>query len=139
MGSSYFLDSDVILDFLLDRDPLNFSADEIFEKGYSKEIQIYFSSLTVANIHYLLRKQYGNDIALDKISELLSFCKILPVSEKEIFSAIKSGFPDFEDAIQHFTAVQNPEIKGIITRNSADYKKSQIPVFTPEVFLSTFR
>lgn len=139
MDSSYFLDSDVILDFLLNRDPLNFSAEEIFEKAVNKEIQIFFSSLTVANIHYLLRKRYGNEGALEKITELLRFCKILPVSEKEIFSAIKSGFSDFEDAIQHFTAVQNPEIKGIITRNSADYKKSQIPVFTPEVFLSTFK
>ena len=139
MDSSYFLDSDVILDFLLNRDPFNFSADEIFEKAVNKEIRIFFSSLTVANIHYLLRKRYGNEGALEKITELLRFCKILPVSEKEIFSAIKSGFSDFEDAIQHFTAVQNPEIKGIITRNSADYKKSQIPVFTPEVFLSTFK
>lgn len=139
MGSSYFLDSDVILDFLLDRDPFNFSADEIFEKALNKEIQIFFSSLTVANIHYLLRKQYGNDIALDKISELLSFCKILPVSEKEIFGAMKSGFPDFEDAIQHFTAIQNPDIKGIITRNLPDYRKSQVPVFSPESFLSSIK
>lgn len=139
MDSSYFLDSDVILDFLLNRDPFNFSADEIFEKAVNKEIQIFFSSLTVANIHYLLRKRYGNEGALEKITELLKFCNILPVSEKEIFSAIKSGFSDFEDAIQHFTAVQNPEIEGIITRNLADYRKSQIPVFTPEVFLSTFK
>ncbi|GAB2491717.1 type II toxin-antitoxin system VapC family toxin [Algoriphagus taiwanensis] len=138
MDSSYFLDSDVILDFLLDRDPFNFSADEIFEMAVNKEIQIYFSSLTVANVHYLLRKQYGNEGALDKITELIWFCKVLPVSEKEIFSAIKSGFSDFEDAIQHFTAIQKPEIKGIITRNSSDYKKYQIPVFTPEVFISTF-
>jgi predicted nucleic acid-binding protein len=139
MGSSYFLDSDVILDFLLDRDPFNFSADEIFEKGYSKEIQIYFSSLTVANIHYLLRSRYGNEGALNKITELVSFCKILPVSEREIFAAMKSGFSDFEDAIQHFTAIQNPEIDGIITRNLSDYRKSQLPVFTPEVFLSSFK
>ncbi len=139
MGSSYFLDSDVILDFLLNRDPFNFSADEIFEKAVNKEIQIYLSSLTVANIHYLLRKHFGNEGALDKITEILRICKILPVSEKEIFSAIKSGFSDFEDAIQNFAAIQNPEIKGIITRNSSDYKKSKIPVFTPEVFLSTFK
>ncbi|MGM0946481.1 MAG: type II toxin-antitoxin system VapC family toxin [Bacteroidota bacterium] len=139
MGSSYFLDSDVILDFLLDRDPFNFSADEIFEKALNEEIHIFFSSLTVANIHYLLRKQFGNDGALKKIAELVSFCKILPVSEKEIFAAMKSGFSDFEDAIQHFSAVQNPEIKGIITRNLADYKKSQLPIFTPEAFLSTIK
>jgi predicted nucleic acid-binding protein len=139
MGSSYFLDSDVILDFLLDRDPFNFSADEIFEKALNKEIQIFFSSLSVANIHYLLRKQYGNEGALNKISELVSFCKILPVSEKEIFAAMKSGFSDFEDAIQYFTAVQNPDIKGIITRNLSDYRKSEIPVFSPESFLSTIK
>lgn len=139
MGSSFFLDSDVILDFLLDRDPFNFSADEIFEKALNKEIQIYFSSLSVANIHYLLRKQYGNEGALNKISELVSFCKILPVSDKEIFAAMKSGFSDFEDAIQYFTAIQNPEIKGIITRNLSDYRKSEIPVFSPESFLSTIK
>lgn len=139
MGSEVFLDSDVILDYLLKREPFNVPAREIFVYAFNNEIQIYFSSLTVANIHYLLRKHYGNEGALDKITELLRFCTILPVSEKEIFSAIKSGFSDFEDAIQHFTAIQNPEIDGIITRNPSDYRKSQLPVFTPEVFLSTFK
>lgn len=139
MGSSYFLDSDVILDYLLRREPFNLPAREIFGFAFNKEIQIYFSSLTVANIHYLLRRHYGNEGALDKITELLSFCKILPVSEREIFAAMKSGFSDFEDAIQHFTAIQNPEIDGIITRNLSDYLKSQLPVFTPEVFLSSFK
>lgn len=139
MDSDVFLDSDVILDYLLKREPFNVPAREIFGIAFNKEIQIYFSSLTVANIHNLLRKQYGNEGALNKITELLRFCKLLPVSEKEIFSAVKSGFSDFEDAIQHFSAIQNPEIKGIITRNPAGYKKSQIPIFTPEVFLSTFK
>ena len=139
MVSDVFLDSDIILDYLLKREPFNVPARQIFAYAFNKEIQIYFSSLTVANIHYLLRKHYGNEGALDKITELLRFCKILPVSEKEIFSAIKSGFSDFEDAIQHFTAIQNPEIDGIITRNLSDYRKSQLPVFTPEVFLSSFK
>lgn len=139
MSSSYFLDSDVILDFLLNRDPFNFSADEIFANSYNKKIQLFLSSLTVANIHYLLRKQYGNDGALNKITELLSLCKILSVSEKEIFAAMKSGFPDFEDAIQYFTALQNPDIKGIITRNISDYKKSTLPIFTPENFLNILK
>jgi predicted nucleic acid-binding protein len=139
MVSDVFLDSDIILDYLLKREPFNVPAREIFGIAFNKEIQIYFSSLTVANIHYLLRKHYGNEGALDKITELLRFCTILPVSEKEIFSAIKSGFSDFEDAIQHFTAIQNPEIDGIITRNPSDYRKSQLPIFTPEVFLSSFK
>lgn len=139
MGFDIFLDSDVILDYLLKREPFNVPAREIFGIAFNKEIQIYFSSLTVANIHYLLRKQYGNEGALNKISELVSFCKILPLSEREIISALKSGFSDFEDAIQYFTALQNPEIKGIITRNLSDYRKSKIPVFSPEIFFSSFK
>jgi predicted nucleic acid-binding protein len=139
MDSNIFLDSDVILDFLLKREPFNVQARSIFGLAYNGEIQIFLSSLTVANIHYILRKSFGNDGALKKISELVSFCKILPVSEKEIFAAMKSGFSGFEDAIQHFSAVQNPKIKGFITRNLADYKKSQIPIFTPEAFLATIK
>lgn len=139
MGFSFYLDSDVILDFLLKREPFNLPAREIFGLAFNNEIQIFLSSLTVANIHYLLRKHYGNDGALNKITELLSFCKILPVSEKEIYAAMKSGFSDFEDAIQYFTVLQNPDIKGIITRNLSDYRKSEIPVFSPEIFLSTFK
>lgn len=52
---------------------------------------------------------------------------------------MKSGFSDFEDAIQYFTALQKPDIKGIITRNATNYRKSQLPIFSPETFLSTFK
>lgn len=139
MGSNYFLDSDVILDFLLKREPFNVLARKIFDLAYNQKIEVYLSSLAISNIHYLLKKQYGNIGAISKIEELVSFIKILPVSEKEIFAAMKSGFPDFEDAIQYFTALQNPEIKGIITRNATDYRKSQLPIFSPETFVSFFK
>jgi predicted nucleic acid-binding protein len=139
MGFSFYLDSDVILDFLLKREPFNLPGREIFGLAFNNEIQIFLSSQTVANIHYLLRKHYGNDGSLNKIKELLNFCKILPVTEKEIYSAIISGFSDFEDAIQYFTAIQNPDIIGIITRNLSDYRKSEISVFSPEIFLSSFK
>ena len=139
MGSKYFLDSDVILDFILKRAPFNQPAREIFDLAYNDDVKVFFSSLTVSNIHYLLRKQYGNEGAIQKIEELVRFCKILPVGEKEIFSAMKSGFPDFEDAVQHFTALQDSQIEGIITRNTVDYRKSQLAVYTPESFLALFR
>jgi hypothetical protein len=107
--------------------------------AYNLKIEICLSSLAVSNIHYLLRKQYGNVGAISKIEELVSFSKILPVTEKEVFAAMKSGFPDFEDAIQYFTALQNPDIKGIITRNATDYRKSQLQIFSPETFVSFFK
>jgi predicted nucleic acid-binding protein len=138
MGASYFLDSDVILDFLLKRVPFNITAKEIFALALNKNIEIYISSLAIANVHYLCQKSVGKIESLLLIEQLIKFCKILPVGEKEILEAIKSDFSDFEDAIQHQTAINHPEIKGIITRNIPDFRKSKLPIFTPESFLDLF-
>jgi pyridoxal biosynthesis lyase PdxS len=59
---------------------------------------------------------------------------VLNVDDSILQKALESGFGDFEDAVQYFTAVQN-EIDYIITRNTEDYKKSVIPVYTPTEFL----
>ena len=51
-----------------------------------------------------------------------------------IHQALYSSFSDFEDATQHFTALQIP-VDYILTRNLTDYKESSIPVETPQNFL----
>ncbi len=139
MISSYFLDSDVVLDFLLRREPFNSISKEIFQLALNRKVHIFVSSLAIANINYICTKAVGKEESLLLLEELILFIKILPVSEKEIFAAMKSGFSDFEDGIQYFTALQNPDIRGIITRNLSHYKKSKISVFSPGNFLSTFK
>ncbi|GAA0877723.1 PIN domain-containing protein [Algoriphagus jejuensis] len=139
MASSYFLDSDIILDFLLKRVPFNNGAKQIFELSFNMRVKVFVSSLAIANVHYMCTKAVGKEESLHLLEELTGLVKILPVSEKEIFSAMKSGFPDFEDAVQYFAALQEPQIEGIITRNTADYRKSQLAIYTPESFLALFR
>lgn len=139
MAASYFLDSDIILNFLLKRAPFNTAAKQIFQLSLNTRVKVFVSSLAIAKIHYLCTKAAGKEESLLLLEELTDLVKILPVSEKEIFSAMKSGFPDFEDAVQHFTALQNPQIEGIITRNTADYRKSQLAIYTPESFLALFK
>jgi hypothetical protein len=48
--------------------------------------------------------------------------------------ALSSDFKDFEDALQHYSAI---EVKSdlIITNNIKDYKTSLIPVMTPKQFV----
>lgn len=139
MVSSYFLDSDVVLDFLLRREPFNSISKEIFQLALNRKVHIFVSSLAIANINYMCTKAVGKEESLLLLEELILFIKILPVSENEIFAAMKSGFSDFEDGIQYFTALQNPDISGIITRNISDYKKSTLPIFTPENFLNILK
>lgn len=139
MASSYFLDSDIILDFLLKRLPFNIGAKQIFQLSLNNRVKVFVSSLAIANVHYMCNKAVGKEESLLLLEELTDLVEILSVGEKEIFSAMKSGFPDFEDAIQHFAALQDPQIQGIITRNIVDYRKSQLPIFSPESFLALFK
>jgi len=139
MVNSYFLDSDVILDYLLDRMPFADSSQEIFTLAVNSKIHLFVSALSISNVDYLLKKSVGRVNSLQMIEDFCKICKILSVGEKEILLALKSNFADFEDSIQHQTALSNPEIKGLITRNLSDYRKSEIPVFSPESFLSTIQ
>jgi len=139
MASSFFLDSDVILDVLLERENFYINAKKIMALGAKKQIIIFCSPIIITNVFYIVRKAKGGATAFSIIKNLLENCKILSVGEFEIISAINSEFNDFEDAIQYYTALRNPKIKGIITRNIADYKKAALPIYTPESFLDLFR
>jgi len=139
MVNSYLLDSDVVLDFLLKRTPFNVVAKELFTLALNEKIEICISSLAIANIYYLLQKAIGKAESLILIREILNFSKILSVGQHEILEAIISDFLDLEDSIQHQTALNNSKIKGIITRNIKDFKKSKLPVYSPESFLSLFK
>jgi len=56
---------------------------------------------------------------------------ILPVDEYVIQQSLKSGFQDYEDAIQYYSAIQDSSIIGIITRNAKDFRLSKLPILEP--------
>ncbi len=135
MGLKIFVDTDVIIDFLIDRQPHALAASQIFDLGYKKLIKIFASTLCINNVHYIVKKVMGDKKARVVIDELLNFISILDVSENDIRNAIKSDFKDFEDAIQHSVAAKQKDINSIITRNTKDFKNSGIAVFTPDAFV----
>jgi predicted nucleic acid-binding protein len=124
---------------LLKRTPFNVVAKELFTLALNEKIEICISSLAIANIYYLLQKAIGKAESLILLREILNFPKILSVGQHEIMEAIISDFLDLEDSIQHQTALNNTKIKGVITRNIKDFKKSKLPVYSPESFLSLFK
>ena len=69
---------------------------------------------------------------LDSISEIVN---ILKVDQQTIKNALDTGFPDFEDSIQYCCARDNKRIDVLITRNTKDFKHSEIPIMTPADFL----
>ena len=130
-----FLDSDVILDFLSAREPFLHEIKFIIHKGIKNEFKLHTSSLIIANVHYFVSKTENSKSALLKIEKLSGFIKILNVGEREILDAINSKFKDFEDSIQNSCAI-NSKMNLLVTRNIKDFKRSNLPIFTPREFLT---
>jgi predicted nucleic acid-binding protein len=132
-----FIDTDVIIDFLIDRKPHSREAAIIFTLIEQKKIKGYASSLTFSNLYYILRKIESHTKVKSKLESLSQIIGILKVEERTIIGALASDFPDFEDSIQYFSALDSKKIDVIITRNTRDYKKSDLPVMTPGDYLKT--
>lgn len=129
-----FIDTDISLDMLAERNPFYAHAAILFSKADRKEISLCVSSLTFANLNYILAKQYSTQQARKILSKFKILVSTLAVDDKIIELALSSDFRDFEDAIQYHTCIQN-SITTLLTRNTRDYKKAQIAIMTPEEFL----
>lgn len=132
-----FLDSDVLLDFFLLRQPFFEDAKQIMIFCESGKITGFISPIVISNIYYLMRKTYSNAECMDKLRFLLDFFEIAELNKKSVLTAVDSKFSDFEDALQNYAAEQN-KVDLIVTRNNKDYKHSNLPVMSPENFLKTF-
>ncbi len=131
-----FVDSDIILDLLAEREPHYIHAARLFTLINQNKIIAYTSPLIFANLHYLLKKQTTNSVALRSLRKLKTLINILPIDERVIEQSLNSEFTDFEDAIQYYTVVNNG-ITLIITRNKIDYRRSKIDILTAEEFLKS--
>ena len=133
-----FIDTDVIIDFIIDRQPFSREAAQVFTLIEQKKIKGYTSALCYSNLYYVLSKYAPHKRVIAMLNELSELVGILKVDDDIIKASLASDFKDFEDAIQHFTAMVYKRIDVIITRNIKDYKKSSLPVMTPETFLRTY-
>jgi predicted nucleic acid-binding protein len=137
MSDKVFLDTDVIIDYLTDRSPIAHDSTLLFELHEQNLIEIYISALSINNIHYISRKHIGEKKSVNLIKNLIENIEVVGTSKSEIVKALNSGFRDFEDSIQHATALTIEGLQAIITRNTKDYKKSKVAVFSPEIYLKT--
>jgi predicted nucleic acid-binding protein len=136
MNKKIFIDTDIVIDLLARREPYYKHASRLFTLADNKRIKLFVSSLTFANINYILSSQKPIVEVRKLLNRLMVLVRILAVDEKIIDLALNSDFKDFEDAIQYYCALEN-KLRIILTRNIKDYKKSKIPVLTAEEFLKS--
>ncbi|GMQ31267.1 PIN domain-containing protein [Algoriphagus confluentis] len=127
----YFLDTNILLDFLGNRQPFGKYALEILNKSRIKEWELWTSDNSILTSLNIISKEIGEAESRTKISRLINFLEIQPTQKAPIQQALDSNIKDLEDGVQHFCAYSIPGLEGIITRNKKDFKTNQIPVFEP--------
>ncbi|KQR72602.1 PIN domain-containing protein [Pedobacter sp. Leaf176] len=137
MKVNILIDSDILLDFFLKREPFFIDSSKILNLCVNQKVNGYVSGSIIANTYYLLRKHFSHKDILSDFKILLSFLDILIIDKNVILASIDSEFMDFEDALQNFSAENKGNINAIVTRNIKDYKKSNLSVLTPGMFLKT--
>ena len=96
-----------------------------------------FTLVICKNTYYLLRKTAKHGKVIEKLSQLLTFLDVLMMDKDIVIQALSSGFKDFEDALQNFSAIKSGNTGVIITRNTKDYVKSKIGVLTPVNYIKS--
>ena len=129
-----FVDTNVVLDFLLKREDVFEDARMIMALGYNKRCDLYMSSLSFSNIAYIARKQLKGDALYECFSEIRELLSVSPVTQVELDQAILLRASDFEDALQYSSA-KTVGADCIVTRNTKDFQFSEIEILTPSEFI----
>lgn len=136
MKTKLFIDTNVMLDLLGEREPFYNSIAKIATLADNRKITMIVSALSYATVSYFLTKFENTEKAKDKLRKFKVISEICDLDELIIEKGLNSNFSDFEDSLQYFSALKS-DCKILITRNEKDFKKSQIPVMTANEYLKS--
>jgi predicted nucleic acid-binding protein len=125
------IDTNVVLDFLQEREPFWEGAARLFEWIDAGEIEGFIAATTITNIYYIVRKAAGVVVAQDAIAQILTDLTIATVNRDVLEQAISLQFADFEDAVQYACGVIYG-VDAIVTRDKSGFMNATIPVVLPE-------
>lgn len=133
------IDTCVVMDFLQNREPFADDAKAIFRAAACDQFTGCITAKSATDIYYLTHRCTHDDKeARNKLNSLLSIISMVDTSAVDIFHALSSETPDFEDAVMIETASRS-HVDCIVTRNQKDYKKSSVSVFNPSEFLQQLK
>ncbi|MGA7304704.1 MAG: PIN domain-containing protein [Rhodothermales bacterium] len=133
-----FVDTNVILDVLANREPFSKDAASVLsaiERGDAKGL---IAAHTVTTLFYLLQRSLGTRKAKRAIGDLLKLFEVVPVDHDRLLQALAMNWRDFEDAVQAACAAK-AEVDYFVTRNPTDFPGSDLDVVTPGEVLALLK
>jgi predicted nucleic acid-binding protein len=132
------IDTNVILDYVLERHPFHAEAEEIVLGVARRDFVGYVSSITPINVYYTGRKLKGKDHTIKAVRRLLRLFEVCTADKKVLQKAFSSNISDYEDAVQHESAVAE-NLDAIVTRNAKDFANAMVKIYSPTEFLAVLQ
>lgn len=132
------IDTNVILDNLLEREPNTECAEKIFGFCATGRLKGYVAAHSILDAFYIMRKHFSIAERCETLLKVCEIVSIVSVDERKIVDALKyDDFRDFEDCVVAKCA-ESCNADYIITRNVKDFAESGVPAITAEDFLNKF-
>lgn len=130
-----FIDTNLLLDVLAERKPFYSSAARVWSLCERGVYDGLVSAISSNNVFYIVRRARNADAARRALVLMRDIFSSVAPDQQILNQAIDSEIRDFEDAIQFFSA-QRASADYLLTRNSADFPKTPLPILAPDEFLA---
>lgn len=132
----FLLDTNVLLDLLLDRSPWAADAASLWEAHRQGQIKVWIAAFSLPTIYYVVRKQGGLPAARTAVEACVRTLDIASTDQAALLAAHALAGPDFEDDLQIACAIQ-AGVDAIVTRDPGGFTASPISVLTPAEVVAT--
>ena len=124
------IDTNVALDWLLDRKPWSDAAQPLWDARDAGHIIAYLPASVLTDIFYIVRRQADIPTAFTAVDQVFAAFGLYPVDASLLQQARALPGSDFEDNVQ-IACATNAQLDLIITRNPADFRHSPVLVIEP--------
>ena len=126
-----FLDTNVLIDFILERPLFYQPAAMIVSLAAERKIDICVSALSVVTANFICieRCKMPLDVYRRKVDFLRNFIEVCSVDSSDINSSYEANWKDFEDGVQYFSA-RRSGVDYLVTRNVKDFEENDLKVIT---------
>ncbi len=132
------IDTDVLIDLALDRDPHAGPASELFDYLEIRHRRGFVAWHSLSNFYYLVSPARGSQSAREFLVDLTRFVTVAPSDTDALRFAAHLPLNDFEDALQ-VAAARACGASFIATRNTSDYRRSPITALSPKAVLEELK
>ena len=100
MKKRIFVDTNVLLDVLLEREGFYYDALKIWANAELGKVEAYIAAISLNNVHYVMRRLKSETTAMIAVKILMQIFKVVSVDADILRLAVDFHDKDFEDDIQ---------------------------------------